>query len=102
MYWPLLIKDVTTLSLFVGHILLLDFQKGGYNYTHGNSTNSKSSLSKQELLQYHKSVLDIFNTPNKQKNIYQILVMFYQTSPCNPYKNSYCRERLRVMNNNIL
>lgn len=67
--WSLLIRQVTTLSLLVRHIVLISFLEIGFDSTHGNPANTHSSVSKQEiLLQNHKTVLDNFNIPNKQND----------------------------------
>lgn len=66
MYWSLLRRQITILSLFLRDIMLLRLKELGFKPTCGYPTYTNSSLSKHEKLQNHKSVLDIFNIPNKQ------------------------------------
>ena len=52
--------------VFKAHYINCIFKELGFDSTHGNPTYTHSSLSKQEIIQNHKSVMDIFNIPNKQ------------------------------------
>lgn len=49
---------------YKAHHINCIFKELGFDSTHGNPTYTHSSLFKQELLQNHKSVMDIFNIPN--------------------------------------
>lgn len=48
------------------HYIDYIFKELGFDSTHGNPTYTHSYLSKQEIIQNYKSVMDFFNIPNKQ------------------------------------
>ena len=61
----------------------------GFNSTSGNPTYTLSSLSKEEILQNHKSVLDIFNIPKYQDEFDLPYLYWIPKLHKSPYKQRY-------------
>jgi hypothetical protein len=88
LFWCQLIKFVTTSFLFIR----LNLTELGINSTFGNPTYTPTDLSKDEILQNHRSVLDTFNIPVNGMNDFELLVPYLYWIPKfhkNPYKYRY-------------
>ena len=71
------------------HYINCIFKELGFDSTHGKPTYIQSSLSKQEILQNHKSVMDIFNIPNKQNEFDLPYLYWIPKLHKSPYKQRY-------------
>lgn len=89
MFWSVLIRQVTTLSWFVRHIILIAFSKQqGFDSTQGFPTYTHSSLSQQKkILQNHQLVRKSLIYKINMMNLINIIWTGFQSK--SPYKQRY-------------
>ena len=88
-YWSLSTKQVATLSSFVSLINCILEELLRFNSTSGYPTYTHTSLSKEEILQNHLSVLNTFNIPQSQNEFEQPYIYWIPKLHKNPYKQRY-------------
>lgn len=71
------------------HYINSIFKELGFDSTHGNPTYTRSSISKQEILQNNKSVMDIFIFNNKQNKFDFPYLYWFPKLNKSPYKQRY-------------
>jgi hypothetical protein len=87
--WFQQIKQVTTLSLFVkNYYYECLLNELGFTSTSGNTTYTRTNLTKDEILQNDLSVLNTFNIPKNQDQFNSPYLYWILKLHKNPYKDA--------------